>query len=627
MTDHGNSAKAKCIVKHLQLPAHNTITLKFLNDLLAKRVSLLKRMGDHDAIAKNLSTIQEGQDFYWVRDYVPGHTLLAELAEQKPKTEAEVQRFLRESLAILEIIQRHGIAHQNLHPSNLIRHRDGGHLVLVDFGLIQDTGAAESSSIGNGHTASLTTESAYLPQVKHRQYTRFAADHFALGITAIQMATGLSNEAIPRLTQDDFLAQIKLQLDECSFLNGAYKHVLLKMVTPQPEMQFRQAKDILAELPSLEATPAPIAAIATVPPIAQDTSPMDLNPSRSPAPPPPPRRWKPSLSRSNQLWLGGGLALALLGIGSIFWLRIPQTLTVNSLLQQAEAARQIGQSNDSLNYLNQVLNLRPNDSQALAQRSVLLWENGQSQEALQDLTNAIEANPARALSYYQRGNLRFQLGDLQGAIADYGDALQRKDDYTDAYINRGTARADLGDEAGAIQDYTAAINLASNPESKADAYLNRCLSSSNLGDHSAALNDCTEAVNLRPNNSLAYENRGLVKRRLNDFQGAIQDFTIALQINASSPEPYYNRGLARQDLGDFAGAMDDFNQTIALNANHPFAYYDRGLLHAELGNLERAIADLETVATACLDVSRLGCFDDAQYQLEKLRTTQQGEEP
>ncbi|HZG39607.1 MAG TPA: hypothetical protein VEZ50_13065, partial [Nodosilinea sp.] len=62
MTDHGSSAKVKCIVKHLQLPTHNTITLKFLNDLLAKRVNLLKRMGRYDAIAENLATVQEGQD-------------------------------------------------------------------------------------------------------------------------------------------------------------------------------------------------------------------------------------------------------------------------------------------------------------------------------------------------------------------------------------------------------------------------------------------------------------------------------------------------------------------------------------------------------------------------------------
>ncbi|MFQ4135187.1 tetratricopeptide repeat protein [Nodosilinea sp. PGN35] len=613
MTDHGSPAKAKCIVKHLQLPAHNTITLKFLNDLLAKRVNLLKRVGEHDAIARNLSTVQEGQDFYWVRDYVVGHSLMAELAEGKPRLEAEVLRFLMESLGILDLIQRHGIAHQNLHPNNLIRHRDRGHLVLVDFGLIQDTGTPEPSPDTNGHPIAPNAESAYLPQVKHRQYTRFAADHFALGMIAVQMATGLSNEAIPRLSQDDFLAQVKLQLDECSTLTSPLKDILLKMVSPQPEAQYHQAKDILLALS--ERVAPPVSAEAS--PSPQETDAME---TETTAALPPGRSGR--LAHRRGIWLAAGATLALLAAAGVLLLRLPQAMTVHSLLRQAEATKQVGQRNDSLNYLNQALALRPNHSAALAQRAALLWESGQSEQALQDLTNAIQNDPDRATWYFQRGNLRFQLGDLQGAIADYSDALLHQDTYVDAHINRGNARAELGDEAGALQDYTAAINLANDPESKADAYLNRCLSLSNLEDHAAALNDCTEAVNLRPNNSLAYENRGLVKRRLNDFQGAIQDFTIAIQINAGSPEPYYNRGLTRQDLGDLGGAMADFNQTIQLNPNHPFAYYDRGLLHAELGDLERAIADLETVASACLDVSRLGCFDDAKYQLEKLRAAQ-----
>ncbi|HSM80865.1 MAG TPA: tetratricopeptide repeat protein [Nodosilinea sp.] len=626
MTDHGSPAKAKCIVKHLQLPAHNPITLKFLNDLLGKRVNLLRRMGDHDAIARNLSAIQEGQDFYWVRDYVPGQPVLAELSEGRPREEAEVRQFLVAGLDILDIIQHHGIAHQNLHPNNLIRHRDKGHLVLVDFGLIQDTGLPEvTTSNGNG-SANHTAVSAYLPQPQHRQYTRFAADHFALGMIAVQMATGLSNEAIPRLSQDDFLAQIQLQLDECSTLSPAMKDILLRMVSPQAEAQFQQAKEILVAVSKLSPLP-PVGQAADSDPastLSPEQSPMEperLSPpaaaSTPGASPPRPRLW-----RRPRVWLGAGAALALVAVGGALLLRLPQTMTVNGLLEQADSAKKAGQSNDSLAYLNQVLQLKPTHDEALAQRSTLLWENGQSQEALQDLTDAIEANPEAAELYYQRGNLRFRLGDLQGAIADYGDALQRDQSYVDAHVNRGTARAELGDEAGAVEDYTAAINLASDPEGKAVAYLNRCLSLSNLNDHAAALDDCTEAVNLRPSNSLAYENRGLVKRRLNDFQGAIQDFTISIQINSSNPEPYYNRGLARQDLGDLVGAMNDFNQTIALNPKHPFAYYDRGLLHAELGDLDSAIADLETVASACLDVSRLGCFDDAQYQLEKLRAAQ-----
>ncbi len=615
MTDHDDAAKAKCIVKHLELPAHNATTRKFLSDLLVKRVNLLQRIGTHSAFAQQLATVQDGSNFYWVRSYVPGQPLSSELVEGKPRPEADVQQFLRESLSTLELIQRHGIAHQNLHPNNVIRHAEG-HLVLVDFGLIQDLGTPDPNVATNGDLASPKVESAYLPQGQSRQYSRFSADHFALGMTAIQMATGLSNEAMPRLSQDDFWDQVKLQLDECSTLESGLRDILLTMVSPQPDHQWPLAKDILVALTSADVSSQSSSAVGA----GESHGVAQATPQPEAA-----ARPRSQLLSQPKVWLGAGIALGLLALGGLTLRHMPQAQAVKTLLQQAETAKQLGQNNDSLNYLNQVLELKPDHSPALAQRSSLFWENGQSEKALQDLTNAIEANPEEAELYYQRGNFRLRLGDLQGAIQDYSAAIEHQDNYVDAHINRGNARAELGDESGALQDYTAAVNLAKDPESKADAYLNRCLSHSNLNDHAAALSDCAAAVNLRPNNSYAYENRGLVKRRLNDFQGAIQDFTIAIQIDASSPEPYYNRGLTRLSLGDFAGAMADFNQTIELNPKHPFAYYDRGLLHAELGDIESAIADLETVASACLDVSRLGCFDDAQYQLARLRADQQGE--
>ncbi|NMF82551.1 tetratricopeptide repeat protein [Nodosilinea sp. P-1105] len=618
MTDHGHPDKPKCIVKHLQLPVDNPITLKFLNDLLGKRVKLLKRMGDHGAIAKNIAVIQEDNDFYWVRDFIPGHSLQAELAEDKPRPEVAVQAFLAETLGILTLIQKHGVVHQNLHPSNLIRHKGGGHLVIVDFSLIHETETPKPIDGANGSSPTLEDSAAYLPQLQSRDYPRFAADHFALGIMALKLATGLSTEALPQLHQADFLAQVKLQLDECSTLGEGLKTILLKMVSPNPAMQFQQAKDIVAALSGLVDLPAPAAAgTVTHPDHSLDkdvsgtathdlTAPHPLAQSLSP-------RWL-----TPKLGIGLGLALALLGVG-IWGLGLPQRLATRRQLAQAEQAYQAGRTADAISHLDQLLQRSPNHGEALARRSSLFLENGQSDKALQDLTNAIEANPNVPLWHYQRGNLRLRIGDFQGAIADYTHALELDETYSDAYINRGNARAELGDEAGAIQDYTAALGTTQEAEVQADAYLNRCLSKSNLGDHKAALDDCVAAVNLRPNNSLAYENRGLVKRRLNDYQGAIQDFTIAIQMSSSSAEPYYNRGLARQDLGDFLGAMDDFTQAINLNPDHPFAYYDRGLLYAEMGEIDQAIADLEIGARVCLDVSRTGCFDDAQYQLQKLR--------
>ncbi|HIK43959.1 MAG TPA: tetratricopeptide repeat protein [Leptolyngbyaceae cyanobacterium M65_K2018_010] len=649
MLDQSDPTKPKCIVKRLQLPTQNSVTLKFLSDLLDKRVQSLQQLDDHPCLEKRVAVLQENQDFYWVRRYVPGRPFQMELSEQSARSEAEVRKFLNEVLSILDILQQRGVVHQNLHPNNLIRHQIDGHLVLVDFGLVQDTHPRHywpSLYEGKGKP---DENGVYLPPLQTPQASAFNADHFAVGVMALQLATGLSREALPLFDQPDFLDQARLQLDECSTLSAGLKNMLLQMLVPTAETAFAQARDMLtwldrptqpdhpqplnghhpADLPEAESDRALLngAALQFQPPHTAARSSLNgaaadvpitsvVRDEDIPRPKPAPSR------RSRRFWgLALGTGATLVALGALGW-HIPQRLATARLAQQAQQAEQAGQVQAAIGYLDQLLEQHPTHGEALAQRSALLVKNGQPERALEDLTRALQQNSKSPTLYFQRGNLRFDVGDLQGAISDYTDALELDPSYNQAYLNRGNARADLGDEAGAVDDYTVVLNQAKDPETQAFAYLNRCLSRSNLGDPQGALADCSAAINLRPSNSLAYENRGLVKRKLEDFQGAIQDFTIAIQMDSGNPEAYYNRGLTRQSLGDLGGAMADFNQTIKLNPNHPFAYYDRGLLYGAQGETEAAIADLEKVASACLEAGRVGCFGDAQYQLKQLKAAE-----
>lgn len=595
MADHNDPTHPKCIVKHLQLPSRNPITLKFLAELLNKRVTMLRRLGENEGIADTLLAMQEGQDFYWVRPYITGQSLQVELISQQSKPERFVRDLLQELLTLLDFIQEQGIVHQNLQPSNIIRRNDH-RLVLVDFSLVHESDQPQSYASMNGKAPDPLDPSVYLPPMKHRRFSRFNADHFAVGMIALQYATGLATEALPHVNQPDFLEQVKLQLDECSTLNDPLKQVLMGMVRPQPEKQFHRAKDILALLSG--------ASLPTEGGVASRAE-ADTAGKSSPA---------------SKHFLGLGLAVLTLLLGLGLWgFRIPTKLQAAWLNRQAQTAEKAGETDAALDYLTQIIQLQPHQGEALAQRSEIRWQQGNSELALKDLTDAIQAEPESPIWPFKRGNLRFRLGDLQGAISDYTNALELDPGYGDAYVNRGSARAERGDESGAIEDYTAAIKRLQEPEKLASAHLNRCLSQSNLNHQTEALADCTEAINLRPNNSLAYENRGLVKRRLNDLQGALQDFTIAIQIAPDSAEPFYNRGLTRQELGDTAGALQDFNQTVALNPDHPFVHYDRGLIYAQQGERQKAIADLKIAASTCLELGRLGCFNDAQYQLQQLQ--------
>ncbi|MFM7530534.1 MAG: tetratricopeptide repeat protein [Nodosilinea sp.] len=643
MLDQSDPAKGRCIVKRLQLPTDDPVTFKFIQELLDRRIQTLQRLPEDQQLEQRKALVREGNGLYWIRGYIPGHGLQQELSTHQAQPEPQVRGFLVEALTILDKIQQQGVVHQNLHPNNLIRHQENGHLVLVDFGLVQELPADQNGQSWNGRSPDYSGDptsfnGSYIAWPRRNGPSAFYPDHFAVGLMALQLATGLVQEGLPDSHQANFSDQIKLQLDECSSLGEGLKSILLRMICPGAASPFLRAKDILALLTVPERSrpdppdPTQISPTHPEPVNVPISTPVDLadhdldqalasnlaageqlQRQRSGARISPRRLFRPPV----MVAMGVGLSLLALGLG----LQLPQRWRTNQLSQKAEKAAQAGDMEAATTYLDQLLQAHPADTQALVQRSQLWLKKDDPEKALRDLNQALAIDPASPRWNFQRGNLRLDLGDLEGAISDYTRAVELNPNYSDAYLNRGNARADLGDEAGAVQDYTTVLELTDKTDVKALAYLNRCLSRSNLGDQTAALEDCSTALDLQPGNAMAYGNRGLVKRRLDDLKGALQDFTIAIQINPGNPEPYYNRGLTRQSMGDLGGAMADFNQTVKLNPDHPFVYYDRGILHGARGEVDRAIADLERVASTCLDLGRTGCFEDAQYQIEHLKQT------
>lgn len=599
MADTHYPGHPKCTVKHLKLSARNPVTLQFLSRLLKKKVDMLETLGQHERIPKTLAYFEEDQDFYVVQQYVAGPSLEEVLQQRGRLPEEELLPLLGDILETLEFVHARGIIHRSIKPSNIIRRQHDSRWVLIDFGLVKEVNAKIAAANGG------TQGTIYTAPEQRQGMPHYGTDVFALGMVALRGATGLPVDHLPHAPMADYEQAVHRCLAAAPDLSNHLQRVIRGMLTANPNQRYKRAHDVLVDLPQM-----------------QPLQPEPQAVNGSPHPPSSVKLTTPAPDPQRPSWLlpvtVGAVILSVLGG---FWLlRGPQRLTALWWLRQAQQAQSAGQNEQALATYDRLLELYPDHRGALIERSQLYQEQGDTEQALGDLTRALEQSPHQDL-YYERGNLRFQVGDLQGAIADYTQALQHDPSLVKAHINRGSARAKWGDEQGAIDDYTAAIDLDPPADEQAAAFLNRCLSQSNLGNQQAALNDCTAAINLRPDDSLAYENRGLVRRRLGDPEAAMKDYTIALEINPDSPEPYYNRGLTRQDLGDTAGALEDFNQALALDPDHVFARYDRGLLAAEQGRLEAATADLEVAASRCLELGRLKCYEDAQFQLNVIESS------
>lgn len=609
----------KCVVKQIPLPTRNPTTLKFVLNLLKKKIEVLEMLGRDDRIPNTFAFFEDHQNLYLVQEFLPGHSLGHELKPGHPWSPKQVLDVLQEVLQILAFLQEHGVTHGNLKPTNIIRHHSHDRLMLCDFSLFKELGR-EVSGRAIAEEGRLPQDWVYVPLEQRQGRPRFCTDHYALGVIAIQAATGLPMDKLPDAEDPEVHRKFTTLLQTGSDISISAASLIARMVHPDGDRRYQKAVEILVDLNRIitsDGGELPTTGDARIAfPVKATATPSQSTESQPAAGP----GWG---QRGRWAALGVGGAIALLA-GLLFF-RVPQNMWAQRYLQADQTTQTAGETEAAIDRYNRVLDLLPNHASALAARGALYGELGDSEAALQDLTQAIDQQPDQADWLYQRGNIRLTVGDIQGALKDYTEALDADATLVKAYMNRGSARAEWGDDQGAIQDYTQALALEPDLETQAAAYLNRCLSYSNMEQQREALEDCTAAIDLQPNYGLAYENRGLVRRRLNDFKGAIQDYNIALQIDPTSPHPYYNRGLARQDLGDFAGAMDDLSKAIALDPEYLFAFYDRGLLRARMGLPEQAITDLETAAQQCLDLGWVQCYEDAQYQIQQIQLSQGGE--
>jgi tetratricopeptide (TPR) repeat protein len=81
------------------------------------------------------------------------------------------------------------------------------------------------------------------------------------------------------------------------------------------------------------------------------------------------------------------------------------------------------------------------------------------QKAIEYLNEVIKLKPDLAEAYNNRGNAYGDLGQHQQAITDYNEAIRLKPDYAHAYSNRGDAYLNQGDKISGCGDLSKACNL------------------------------------------------------------------------------------------------------------------------------------------------------------------------
>jgi serine/threonine-protein kinase len=606
----------QCIVRQFQFPSRNSKALQVVQLLFKKKAETLEKLGTHDRIPQLLACFEQEGQLFFIEELIQGEPIASELKVGQPQSEDYVVRLLQDTLEVLDFVHKNGVIHRNLRPQTLIRRSADGRIVPIEFGLIQEI--ANPSARADAIVPPPSPEAAiYMPPEQLQGNPLYNSDLYAIGMICIQALTGLPVDQLPKVKDNNGDRPGHLDWPNHEHLHPGLVSLIERLVVPYFDRRYQSAAEALRDLQEIYGLSGSANSSASGAGISGlrnrlSASNAGTSAAQTAAKEPLVNRW-----RDRRLWLGVGVVVAALGLGALllvdplrsrYWIDRGSEQLKSDNLQAAIA-----------NY-SQALQADPNNAEALFQRGAAYGEAGDYQKAIADLDRAIRLRPRHAPSYFQRGNARYRLSDARGAIEDYDRALTYDGNLVQAYLNRGNVRGDIGDDRGAIEDYNRVIAHKGTPAHLlAPAYLNRGLSRSNLDDQQGAIDDATKAIQLNPNYALAYQNRGLANRRLGNLQAALKDFNIAIQLDPDDPDPFYNRGLTRWDLGEVEGTIEDLDKAIALNPNHALAYYDRGIARLKQGDQTGALTDLQQSAKLCIDEGRLGCYRDAQYQIQLIQ--------
>lgn len=185
-------ANPLCVIKQLSPQVNHHKTWERAKERFEKEAITLGQLGSHSQIPMLLDFFETRGEFYLVQEYVRGYTLAREVRRNGVKTEASVKQFLQEILPVLSYIHKHRVIHRDIKPQNILRCKDDGRLVLIDFGAVKDElmqQANNTSVVGNPSTHFVGTM-GFAPPEQFCLSPVYASDIYAVGITCIYLLTG-----------------------------------------------------------------------------------------------------------------------------------------------------------------------------------------------------------------------------------------------------------------------------------------------------------------------------------------------------------------------------------------------------------------------------------------------------
>lgn len=215
--------------------------------------------------------------------------------------------------------------------------------------------------------------------------------------------------------------------------------------------------------------------------------------------------------------------------------------------------------------LKEILNIRPNDINALALRTVSMAKQHKLDPAQQELDRLLKQYPNDATLHYAQG-----LVYLQRTTSSDVDHIKN----TRGLIN------------SSIKEFVTAVNLNNNYY---QAYNAMGVATLKLGNKNDALDLFNTALKINPTFATAYDNIGILEMMDGNLDAAEENFMKAMKYNSHNPTAWYHMGQVETRRGNYSKALTWVNHSVHVNPNSSPALTLQGELYLKQGNQAAAI--------------------------------------
>jgi serine/threonine protein kinase, bacterial len=259
--DEGLPGHPSCVIKQLRPNTQSASVLKMARELFDREATTLGRIGSHPQIPRLVAYFEEEGNFYLVQEYVEGETLKQEYERRGLFNEVEIRKILTEMLPALGFMHENGVIHRDIKPANIIRRKQDGKLVLIDFGAVSSQVNKTTVDDDEDPSGLLTSFAigtpGFAPPEQMAMRPVFSSDIYATAMCCLYLMTGRSPKDFPH---DPFTGEInwKSQVQ----VSDHIKSIFDKMLQQSVSQRFRSAAEVLTAiesrpLPNQEATSAP----------------------------------------------------------------------------------------------------------------------------------------------------------------------------------------------------------------------------------------------------------------------------------------------------------------------------------------------------------------------------------